>query len=283
MSPLFLFEVKHNYPNYYALKTLFTSKDSAVGGSFIANLMKLIPTYTDTLIGRYISGTAYGLQWIISLLVLVPLVWVAIKKLKGQRLRWPYLALAIYLFVGLLGLSFYKNDIYDHYIAFLSPAPFLLLGALGEMLWRKVEGKWRMVERCALSVYVLIIVAVLFSMVQRSPLWTPPNNQLLRTQMVAKEVLDDTQGKPYNFALIAKSNYDSAYQFYLEQYGRKPGQLPFEKADQLFVVCEDEVCQPINNPKYEIAAFGMSKIEWERDVNGVKLFKLIANPEGRAP
>ena len=131
-----------------------------------------------------------------------------------------------------------------------------------------------------MTAYGLVIIAVVISMIYRTPIQFPPNQQLERTQTIAKEVLANTHGKPYNFALIAKSNYDAAYQFYLEQYGQKPGQLPFEKTEQLFVVCEDEECKPINHPKFEIAAFGMSKVEWVKDFEGIKLFKLTANPSG---
>ena len=73
-------------------------------------------------------------------------------------------------------------------------------------------------------------------------------------------------------------NYDSAYQFYLEQFGHTPKKVPAEKTDQLFVVCEDSVCQPTTSPKYEIAAFGWTAVESEQDFNGVKVYKLIHNP-----
>ena len=79
---------------------------------------------------------------------------------------------------------------------------------------------------------------------------------------------------------VAERNYDSAYQFYLDVYNHKPKQVPFEITDQLFVVCEDKVCEPINHPKYEIAAFGWAKIESVKDFEGVKVFKLVANKTG---
>jgi len=274
MSPLFVFDIKHNYPNYNALMTLFNSDESSVGGGFFENLMKIFPIYTDKLVGRYIAGMEYGLKWIVSLLILAPLIWVGIAKLMGSRLRWPYLGLGVFLIFGLLGLTFYKNEIYDHYIGFLTPAAFILFGAFGGLLWNL---KSKSLKYGLSGLFGVVIILILISMVSLSPLKSSPNRQLQRTQVIAQEVLNNTGGKPYNFALIAKSNYDAAYQFYLEQYGGKPGQLPFEKTEQLFVVCEDEECRPINHPKFEIAAFGMSKIEWEKDFEGIKLFKLVPN------
>ena len=61
--------------------------------------------------------------------------------------------------------------------------------------------------------------------------------------------------------------------------GHKPGTLTIDMTDQLFVVCEDKVCNPIGHSKFEIAAFGWAKTEWESEVSGVKVFKLIHNPD----
>ncbi len=278
MSPLFLFEVKHNFPNYYALKTLFSAKDSAVKVGFGEDLVKIWPIYSEKLVGRYIAGFNYSLHILISVLVLVPLVWAGIKKLRAEKLSWPFLALGVWLLIGFLGFSFYKQEVYDHYLNFLNPVPFLLLGALAGLI---LSIKSKPLRFSLSGIYCLIIGIVLISMVQRSPLKDTPNRQFYKTMSTVSEVLNNSDKKSFNFALIAKSNYDSAYQFiFINYYNVKPGQLPFEKTDQLFVVCEDEVCQPINNPKYEIAAFGMSRVEWMKDFEGIKLYKLIANPNG---
>ena len=125
---------------------------------------------------------------------------------------------------------------------------------------------------------ILVVILVIFSL-QKNPLLESPHNQLKRTQEVTKFVIAQSENKPFNFALIAEHNYDSAYQFYFDLYGHKPKQVPFDKTGQLFVVCEDKVCEPVGHPKYEIAAFGWTKIESVKDFEGVKVFKLIHNPE----
>jgi len=90
-------------------------------------------------------------------------------------------------------------------------------------------------------------------------------------------------GKEFNLAVISDSNYEGAYQYFLELWGSPlliidPQKAGETIADQLFVVCEYEdkkECQPISNPKAEIANFGWSKIEDKWVVDGVILFKLI--------
>ena len=97
---------------------------------------------------------------------------------------------------------------------------------------------------------------------------------------MVKFIINKSGGQDLNFALLAKNNYDAAYQFYLDLYGHKAKQVPAEVTEQLFVVCEDVTCQPISNPKYEIAAFGWAKIDWEKDFEGVKIYRLVTNPSG---
>lgn len=260
MSPLLWFDLRHNFLNYLAITKLF-SQGHAVGGNVINNLAKIPGIYAQDLIGRYIGGENFVLTLIVSALVLFSL------KKKG----WPILALAVWLFVGLLGLSFYSGSIYDHYLGFMNPVPFLLIGSLAKHFKRK----WLTAGT------VFLIVALSVVNLQKNPNLNPPNNQLKRTQEVAKFVITQSMNQDFNFALLSKNNYDAAYKFYLQQYGHDPKPVPAETTDQLFVVCEDQVCDPINNAKYEIAAFGWAKIATEESYNGVRVFKLVHNPSGK--
>ncbi|OGE37398.1 hypothetical protein A3B45_03370 [Candidatus Daviesbacteria bacterium RIFCSPLOWO2_01_FULL_39_12] len=258
MSPLFIFDLKHDFLNYKATVGLLT-QSGEVGGNLFGNISRVPFIYSYNLIGRYLAGGNVVLTIILSVLVIVALF----------RKTWSQFALGIWLFVGLLGISFYQSQVYDHYLGFMNPAVFLLLGSVFALV------KTRTLK--ALSIIIIIVMSIIN--LSNSPLKSPPNNQLKRTQEITKFIIGQTNGRPFNFALLAKSNYDSAYQFYLEEYGHKPKQVPFEKTDQLFVVCEDQVCDPIYSPKYEIAAFGWTLVDKMWEVNGLKVFKLVQNPE----
>ena len=130
-------------------------------------------------------------------------------------------------------------------------------------------------------VIVALVVIITFVNLQKNPLLVPSQNQIKRTQEVAKFVIGESNNKPFNFALLSKNNYDAAYQFYLDIYGFHPKQVHLDITDQLFVVCEDKECLPVGHHKYEIAAFGWSKIEKETKIFGVKIFKLVHNPSGK--
>ncbi|MBU1032099.1 glycosyltransferase [Patescibacteria group bacterium] len=268
MSPLVWFDLRHNFLNYRAITELL-SEGGAIKADFVSNILRIPSIFSYNLIGRYIGGENFYLTVIVSLLVIIAFIY--------KFSYWPKFALGVWLIIGIFGLTFYQQAIYDHYLGFMNPVPFLLLGSLAAVRitnWK--ISRWFI--PCGFAVLVVFLTIVNF---QQSPLRFPPNNQLKKTQEVAKFVISQTKGKDFNFALLAKNNYDSAYQFYLDMYGHQSKQVPFDITDQLFVVCEDDVCQPINNPKYEIASFGWAKIVDEQNVYGVKIYKLVHNPSGK--
>ena len=266
MSPLFIFDLKHRFVNFRAVTNLF-SESNTVSGNIFTNFVKIPQIFSESLIGRYMTGENFYLTIIVSVLIIAILVRSVYRKINSRIFDWPIIALGIWLIVGLIGISFYQNEIYDHYLLFLSPAPFLLLGSLA-----RFKVKW--------PIFILVVILA-FVNLQKSPILKTPNNQLERTIKIAKFVIDKSEGQQFNFALLAESNYDPAYVFFLDQMGHKPKQVPAEKTSQMFVVCEDKNCDPTHDEKYELAAFGMSKIEWMENFEGLKIYKLIPNPSGK--
>jgi hypothetical protein len=277
MSPLLIFDLKYNFQNYKAFSAFFFGdRATTVNLNPFNTIERILPIYSGNLIGRYLSSEQYILTAIASVVILIPVVYFIFTFLKTKKVSWPIFVLTVYLLIGVMGLALYKQTIYDHYSSFLSPVLFLLLGAFIYMVSSKNLKKLR---GLLLGATVIFSAVLLYFNIQNSPLFKSPNKQLQRTQDIARFVIVESNNKPFNFALIAKSNYDDAYEFYLDLYGHKPKVVPQEITDQLFVVCEDKECAPINHPKYEIAAFGWAKIETEKEFSGVKVFKLIHNPD----
>lgn len=269
MFPLVLFDFKHNFLNYRAMIALFTSSEGGFDSNILEVPNRIFSLYNDKLIGRYITAENWLLTPLVALSCLIPLFILCKRWIFRQNISWPYFALGVWVVVGILGLSLLNLEIFDHYLGFVNPAPFLLLA--GVIVYLK--GYWQ-------GAVVVVLVLVLGTLnLQRNPLMFPPNNQLAKTQQITKFIISKSGNKPFNFALIAKNNYDSAYKFYLEMYGSKPKVVPLEITDQLFVVCEDPVCQPIGHPKQEISHFGWAIVDTEEDFAGVKVFRLIHNPD----
>jgi 4-amino-4-deoxy-L-arabinose transferase-like glycosyltransferase len=272
MSPLVIFDFKYGFTNYRAISAFFGERQTTVNLNVLNTFERIIPIYNVDLIGRYITQENAILSILVSLIILIPLIYLIFLIFKKRKIIWPILALGIWLVIGVLGLSLYKQNIYDHYLGFLNPVPYILLGAVCYLI-TKIK-----IYKNYLSVAFIILILILaWVNIDNSPIKKGPNNQLKRTQEISKYVIQKSNNQPYNFALLSKNNYDSAYQFYLDQYNHKPGLVPFEITDQLFVVCEDPECQPIGNPKYEIAGFGWAKIDSVSNFEGIKVYRLVHN------
>lgn len=269
MSPLLIFDLKYRFMNYHAFLKMFSPQSEGVQFALADSLSKLPMIYKDKLILRYLGGNNNVLAGLMSLLLLLPFIHIIFRFIKQQKINWSQFILTAWLVIGLLGLSFYKKDIYDHYFGFLNPALYLLLAFLVSL----VSKKWQLL----ITVTMLLILG--YFNLRINPLLSSPNRQLQKTQEIARFIIQKAEGQPFNFALLAQNNYDPAYLFYLYLYGHQPKQLPAEKTDQLFVVCEDPSCQPIYSSKYEVAAFGWSQVNAEYELNGVKIYQLIHNPK----
>lgn len=277
MSPMAIFDFKYNYQNFNAFKTFFLGdRATTVNLNPLNTLERLVPIYSDNLINRYIAGQNYWLMILVSVLVLIPVAAFLFLLFKKKKLNWPLFTLSVWILGGVMGLALYKQTIYDHYASFLNPAVFLLFASLVNLI-NSIDSK--KVNQYIRGAFFLLFLVLVIVNLQISPLLTPPNRQMQRTQEVAKFIISESEDKSFNFALIAQRNYDAAYQFFLGEYGHKSAQLPFEKTEQLFVVCEDKICEPVGHSKFEISAFGWAKIDWQKESSGVEVFKLVHNPQ----
>lgn len=277
IAPLLWFDLRHNFINYQAFRQFFTDRQTTVN----FKLYKAIPSFWplwEVMVTRLIAAKDIVLGvWIAAVLLIGTIfsVWrLGIIRTKAKKVlaNKGLVLIIVWLLVGLWGMGLYKQHIYDHYFGFLFPALFLLTGVvLGELLKIKKVGKF---------LFLALVAFIVFLDFQNSPLRYPPNSQMRRVKEVDRKLIEETGGKPFNFGLIAKQNYEAGYAFFLELWGKKPSEIDPQRfsetiTDQLFVVCEDPVCEPINNPKAEIANFGWSKVDKEWEIAGVKLFKLV--------
>ncbi len=270
LSPLAIFDSRHNWTNFRALQTFFSDRQQTVNFKAYKAAPNLWPIWIDintTLLaaGNKQLGTA------VSVIIVLTLTLTLTHKRKSPEL----LLVSVWLGIGLLGLGLYKQHIYSHYYGFLFPAPFLLIGLI-----MKNSDKYLKV-----ALFSLLILLFAYNLT-KNPLRSDPNNQLVRTRQVAEFITANSQGRPFNLALLSNHNYDASYRYFLAVEGSPYFPVNDRHTVQLFVICENpdskSECQPVNNPEYEIAAFGWAKIdrEWSFPWQ-VKVYKLIPNPAGK--
>ena len=198
-----------------------------------------------------------------------------ISSLCPRKFKTAFNILLIWLFVGILSFGLYRGAVYDYYFGSLFPLPHLLFGIMFYLLFQK--GKLGKISAC-----VILVFLTAFNIIHSS-LLIEPNNMLKNTKTIADFVLEKSSDDSYNFALIADKNSDHAYRYFLELSGRPPVTIENPQIDpkrssvtnQLMVVCEEKVCQPLGHPLWEIAGFGQAEITGVWDVVTVKVFRLV--------
>ena len=263
-SPFILFELRHGFPNTQSLwQLIFAGKEVSFRFS---RFLPIISSVFFRLFDTVVCDNRFFLAMPLLFFVLVG-AWLLFKQ---KHLSYEETVLLLWVSLGCLLFGFYQKPIYDYYLGFLYPAPFLLLGFIIKNL---ADNK--ILFTAFLS---LVLVIFVFNLVN-SPAFEVPNQQVLRTKENVEFLLEQTKMKPFNFALIADGNSDHAYRYFMEIWGRKPVELthnPQSITDQLMVICEAKECQPLGNSLWEIAGFGRAEIagEWGTK-DGKRIFKLI--------
>lgn len=262
MSPLLLFDIKHNWMNLNAFKAFFSDRQTTINLN-PARSDRFIPVISgavqDLILGR--QDFAPGLVGLAILIAFLFAYW----KSKAKS---PYNLLILWIVFGFLGLGVYKQHIYIHYLGFLYPCFYLIVGAtIGYFIDKPFP-------RCfpfALSLAALTVTSLIYS-----PTFQNPNRQLQRTEQAVDSIIKESGGQPFNFGLIAKQNYDESYRYFFENKKANMFRGSDKITSQLFVICEDgDSCQPEGNPAYEIAIFGPSHIVKQWNIDYLKLYKLI--------
>ncbi len=291
--PFLAFEIRHGFPNIISIYN-FVFKSSETGGSI--DFFKTTDNVLFRLFGRLITNfpqpetvaifTRFDttLWYYFTLLLGLASIFILILKwyeaLKKDSLEFnKYNLLLIWLIVGIGLFGFYKKAIYDYYFGFMFPLPFFVVSIFLVALWKSSFGK-------VLS--VIILLSILWLNYLGAPYKMSRNKQLEQAKIISKFVLDKTDNKPFNFALITGGNSDHAYRYFFRIWKKDPvvilnfNEDPKRKTvtDQLLVVCEVRPCKPLGHSLWEVAGFGRAEIVGEWDVSVVKVFKL-AHYKGR--
>lgn len=289
--PFLAFEVRHGFQN---IKSIFSFIFNPTGKDAIVESMGFFPTidnvffrifarlianypptdqiafYQKSLLSLWESGVL-ALAILSSFLLLRQ----TYKLFKERKEAFgKYLLISVWFIVGIILFGFYRKTIYDYYFGFLFPLPFLLAGnALSFLISKK--GWYKILS---MGVFLILIVLNLKGI----PFQYEPNRQLKQIETIAKFVVDKSEGKPYNFGLVATGNSDHGYRYFFKIWDKEPVTIKTETedserksvTDQLLVVCEALPCHPLGWPSWEVAGFGRAEIEQIWDVSVVQVARL---------
>lgn len=287
-SPFLAFEARHQFANSQnIIRFIFNSPDTGAGGQLLTNIRFVIERLFGGLLISFPEFSMfknYNLNlitiwqmaaYIIALLTIAYFVWLFIKTRKDKASYHKYVLVLVWLIFGIGLFGLYKKSIYDYYLGFLFPLPFLLVGGVLSKLWD--YKKW--------GKYISIAVVIVLSTISLyfTPIRLPGNQQVNQMKSISDFVLSKTDGQPFNFAIITGGNSDHAYRYFFRLADRDPVVIkgldvdPDRKSvtDQLFVVCESLPCSPLGTSSQEIAGFGRADIAGDWKINVVEVYRLV--------
>jgi len=277
LSPFLAFEIRHNFPNSRSLhRFIFFGEET---GLALGNFFDILGDVSFRLFSRIVT---HNQEWLVFLLLPATLVLLLFTFLRSKKDRERFLTLGLlvcWFVVGVVLFGFYQKGIYDYYFSFLYPLPFLLSAWLIVFLAKK--------KIFGFPLALGFFLALSWANLRGWPFRFEPNNQLRQARTVAESVLEKTEGKPFNFALITSSNSDHAFRYFFEINDRKPVTIqnpqidPERKTvtDQLLVICETLPCAPEGHSLWEIAGFGRAQIVEKWSVSVVEVYKLAPYQE----
>jgi 4-amino-4-deoxy-L-arabinose transferase-like glycosyltransferase len=287
VSMFLAFEIKNGFPNTrtivnFMLHGTNEQKNATVElfqnipSVFFQLFSRLLTSFPPPeQIERYDPGTI--LIWQIITIALATIGIVALVRTKNMLAK---VIILCWLVLGIFLFGFYRKVVFDYYLGFLFPLPFIIVGLGIAMLFD--EKRWHKIGKpIAILLFLILFIYNLSGM----PFRYEPNRQKNQIKTIAEFVLSKTEGKPFNFALITPGNSDHGYRYYFLINGKSPVTIenvandPERKTvtDQLLVVCE-AACEPLGNPLFEVAGFGRAEIEGEWPVSVVKVYKLKHYP-----
>jgi len=256
MSPLVLFDLKHNFSNFNAFKQFFTVRQTTVNFKFYKGFLKL-PEIFNQLYAQLLVRQDFWLP----AYALFPLILFGFWR---ERKNKAIVLIIVWLLIGILGLANYKQHIYAHYYGFLWPGAILILSVS--------------LSQLRPLLFWPIVTLFLYLNLYNWHGWQPPRDQLKRARIVARFIETKSQEKKFALALLAERNYADSYRYFLILDQAPLVDLHQEIPEQLFVICEPwgkVDCNPIGSPLWEIAAFGWAKIDHEWKIEGVRIFHLV--------
>ncbi len=288
-SPFLAFEARHGFPNTRTIFKFITTDTTQKGYETYHAFYQPIADVFFRLFGRlvfhYPSSDLYHLYSLLQLqffgLIVVLFAIAAIAVLFVNKNKFVVILLSVWLVLGVLLFGLYKKPIYDYYLVFMFPLPFLLIANLISRVSELQRGK----VLYGLVLGGLIFIGLFGYNLFYQPFQYEPNRQKNQTEEISKFVIAQSNNKPFNFALLSagRGNSDYAYVYYLTILGHMPVTIdnsindPQRKSvmDQLLIVCEDINCKPLGDPLWEVAGFGQAAVWKSWNISVVKVYKLV--------
>lgn len=257
LSPLILFDVRHDWVNVKAFQELLSDDKNFVQGTASVtdqsnDVLRHVKERSQLILFDKTVGVSKTVSTLLLLAVILLLAHFFRESYKNKKSSHSIVVLVLFLVVGIAGFSFYEKDIYDHYIVYLLPVVLLVLGFCLDRLIKKHFLGW-------VPVLLFFALYLNYNLPQIEFKAGGPTQQEL--QVTADSIHSRVQeNEPYSVVLLSESkdSYGMNYRYFLNTNSQKRPLDPENngQAQKLFIINEErKTDKPQNEEIYEIVTF----------------------------
>ena len=250
LTPLILFDLRHDFLNARAFYDLIFGKEDQIRG--VSQVLRILKETHGRSMQILFEVVTNQLRWLNTLLVITVFAFLSKISLFHQKRKFfsGEIVIIIWLFVGVVGTSVYQSSVFDHYISFLFPVSALILGVvLNEFASVKLGQVF----------FIVFFGWFLIANIQRYRYQTVSWG-IDQIESLSQKILDEIQSEEkYNVVLLADHGDIDAmnYRYFLTVSTRPPLMKErFGESDTLFIINEDKKLKKVvDSPIYEIVVF----------------------------
>ena len=262
LTPLFLFDLKHDFRNIRSLTDILfqeesfdlNRKEDRVG---FAAISKYFTVDLKEKGSQVLFETSFDINKINHPLLYLTVILIIIYLLKNKgKIDDGEKALAAFLIPSIFGVALYQHNVYMHYITFIYPLVYIFYA----VVFSKIKNKYLF-----LIVFTPFFSYFLYNNIQRYPIkdnsWTIDDVERV-TDSIYERV---NENEKYNLVLLSESKdlYAMSYRYYLTTKDNPPTLIEnHHSAEKLFIINEEKKeTDLINLPIYEIQVFPDKEIQ----------------------
>ncbi len=256
LAPLMLFDYKHDFLNAKSFANIFTKEESfnlekKASRQKTSVVYKFFTLDLKDKASKIIFEPSFGVNKFnhpfLFFALLISLIYLVRKKFKLEK---GEIVLLAFLLPGIVGVSLYQHQVYEHYIAYLFPFVYIFYG----LFFAKFKNKWLM-----LAMLLPFLTFYIFNNWSRYNLkdngWKLSDLEKT-SQAIYQRVLP---GEKYNIVLLSESKdlYGMNYRYFLSTKENEPVKIEdHHLAQKLFIINEEKVEKNVlDSLIYEIVVF----------------------------
>lgn len=270
-SPLILFDLKNNFINSKSFFSLFTAVEAAESEFYGIRLL-------NTVHGLFKGVLVVSMNRVLSVLFLIGTFGVTLfffnQKVTISKEQKRFLTLHMILIViFIFAFAFIDTERHRHYYNTVYYSMFLVWAYILYSTYKfiTVEKLWLQVSIALVLIGYVSLNGNIFNVIYKEG-----SAMMARAERVADFAGEKIGDQPFNIAGSPFTFSPDPYAYFLEVDGKKAADtLKGELTEQLFVFCNKDPCTILNEGHWDIASFGIARIEEEWEIEDVRLFKVV--------